>query len=107
MDAEISTRDNFDEYEDADGFLKEMSQWSREIAEDLAERNDLGPLTDDHWTVIEYVQKYFVEYGQGPPIVKIGQKTGFSHSHICDMFPCGVARGAYRLAGLPRPFGCL
>jgi len=94
-------------YENEDGFLIEMSSWNREIAEELARRNDIGPLTEDHWKVIEYVRDYYHEMGEGPPIVKIGKETGFTSKHICEMFPCGVAKGAYRLAGLPRPFGCL
>lgn len=93
--------------ENEDGFLIEMSSWTREIAEELARKNNLGPLSEDHWTVIEFVQNYYRKNGTGPPIVKIGRGTGFKPSYICEMFPCGVARGAYRLAGLPRPFGCL
>jgi dissimilatory sulfite reductase related protein len=92
--------------ENPDGFLNEMSTWSRAIALELARKNNIGPLTGDHWEIIEYVQKYYTDYGQGPPIVKIGKATGFSPGYICELFPCGVARGAYRLAGLPRPFGC-
>jgi len=93
--------------EDNDGFLVEMTQWSREIAEKLALKNDLGPLSEDHWKIIEYVKDYYQVHHQGPPIVKIGQATGFTPRRICELFPCGVARGAYRLAGLPRPSGCL
>lgn len=93
--------------ENEDGFLTEMSGWTREIAEQLAVKNELGPLTEDHWKVIDYVRDYYQKWGEGPPIVKIGKQTGFSSKHICEMFPCGVAKGAYRLAGLPRPFGCL
>lgn len=95
------------ELEDADGFLIEMSTWSREIAEELARKNDLGPLTEDHWEIIEFVQDYYTKTGEGPPIVKISRQTGFDSKHICELFPCGVARGAYRLAGLPRPQGCV
>jgi len=47
-----------DELENADGFLVEMSSWTREIAEDLARRNNIGPLTDDHWKIIEFVQGF-------------------------------------------------
>ncbi len=90
-----------------DGFLTEMSHWSREIAEELAKRNDVGPLIEDHWTIIEYVKDYYNLHGTGPSIVKIGKATGYSSKYICELFPCGVARGAYRIAGLPRPFGCL
>lgn len=95
------------DYENSDGFLKEMSLWSREIAEDLAQRNNLDPLTEDHWTIIDYVKDYYTKVGEGPPIVKISKYTGFNSKYICKLFPCGVAKGAYRLAGLPRPHGCL
>ncbi|MEW5796192.1 MAG: TusE/DsrC/DsvC family sulfur relay protein [Candidatus Zixiibacteriota bacterium] len=93
--------------EDNDGFLKQMSLWTREVAEELARKNDIDPLTEDHWKVIDFVRSYYVETGEGPPIVRICKATGFSSRYVCQMFPCGVARGAYRLAGLPRPHGCL
>jgi TusE/DsrC/DsvC family sulfur relay protein len=92
---------------DNEGFLKEMSTWSREVAHDLAARNDIGPLNDDHWKVIEYVRAYYKKNGYGPSIVRIGKATGLSSKKICELFPCGVAKGAYRLAGMPRPYGCL
>jgi TusE/DsrC/DsvC family sulfur relay protein len=92
---------------DHDGFLKQISSWTREAAHELAERNDLGPLTEDHWKIIDFVRAYYLAHGEGPPIVKIGKAVGLNASQICALFPCGVARGAYRLAGLPRPTGCL
>ena len=93
--------------ENPDGFLKEMSSWSRELAEELARKNNIGPLIEDHWKIIEFVKDFYLEKGRGPSILRIGRHTGFSSSYICQLFPCGVARGAYRLAGLPRPSGCL
>lgn len=90
-----------------DGFLLEAEDWSQEVARRLAEANDLGPITPDHWRIIEYVRQYYLERREGPAIVKIARATGFSSKKICELFPCGVARGAYRLAGLPRPSGCL
>lgn len=101
------TPSNTNGIENDDGFLVEMSSWTREIAEELARKNNLGPLCEDHWMIIEYVQRYYREFGEGPPIVKIGKKLGFNSKYICELFPCGVAKGAYRLAGLPRPYGCL
>lgn len=90
-----------------DGFLLDSDDWSREVARRLAEANELGPITDEHWQIIEFVREYYLTYRDGPPIVKISRATGFSSAKICELFPCGVARGAYRLAGLPRPSGCL
>ena len=92
---------------DNDGFLVEMTDWSQDVAKELARRNDLGPLTEAHWKIIAYVREYYASCGQGPPIVKISQATGMSSKEICTLFPCGVGRGCYRLAGLPRPIGCL
>ena len=90
-----------------EGFLRDISSWNREIADELARRNDLGPMTEDHWKIIDFVREYYLEHGDGPPIVKVAKATGLSGRLICDLFPCGLAKGAYRLAGLPRPYGCL
>jgi len=102
-DQNLNAGDN----ETPDGFLKEMSSWTKEVAEKLAKDNSIGSLNDDHWMIIEFVKRYYDETGQGPPIIKISKHTGFSSGYICELFPCGVARGAYRLAGLPRPSGCI
>ena len=51
---------NFDEKLDNDGFLNEMTSWNREMAHELARRNDLGPLTEDHWRIIDFVRKYYL-----------------------------------------------
>ena len=91
---------------DEDGFLQTLSEWSRSMAEELADKNDIGPLTENHWKIIEFVQSYYAEHGTGPAVVRIGKKTGMTRAEICELFPCGVVRGAYRLAGLPRPAGC-
>ena len=92
---------------DTEGFMTDAAGWSRGIADELADRNDLGPLTADHWLIIEFVRDFYHETGEGPPIVKIARATGLTSDRICTLFPCGIARGAYRLAGLPRPSGCL
>ena len=91
---------------DEDGFLRTLSNWSRSMAQSLAEKNDIGPLSEEHWRVIEFVKDYYEAHGTGPPVVKIGKNTGMNTDEICGLFPCGVVRGAYRLAGLPRPPGC-
>lgn len=91
---------------DEDGFLKMLSGWNPAVAQTLAEKNDIGPLNDNHWAVIGFVKEYYESTGTGPPVVKICKATGLSRAEVCSLFPCGVVRGAYRLAGLPRPPGC-
>ena len=103
----LNSDPNLDGSLDEDGFLKTMSQWNRSTARTLAELNDIGPLTENHWKIIEFVKDYYEEHTSGPPVVRICKETGVSRTEVCRLFPCGVARGAYRLAGLPRPSGCL
>jgi tRNA 2-thiouridine synthesizing protein E len=103
MNAESIKSDDLD----GDGFLQESTDWSKEVARELAERNDFGTLKPEHWRIIEYVRTYYAEHREGPTVVKISKATGVTTKHICELFPCGVAKGAYRLAGLPRPSGCL
>jgi tRNA 2-thiouridine synthesizing protein E len=94
---------------DHDGFLTKEERWTRDLAEFLARENFIveDKLTDDHWKVIEYIRQYYLECRTGPTVAKVSKATGFSLKRICELFPCGMARGGYRLAGLPRPPGCV
>jgi len=92
---------------DDEGFLKAIACWDRRMVETLARLNEIGPLTEDHWKIIDFVRGYYLEHGVGPPVVRIGKATGLNAADICRLFPCGVVRGAFRLAGLPRPPGCI
>ena len=89
-----------------DGFLNKIASWDRATAEELAVEHNIGPLTEDHWKVIDYVQDYYSAHDRGPEVIKIHKQTGLTTSDICTLFPCGMVKGAYRLAGLPRPPGC-
>ena len=91
---------------DPNGVLKTLATWTRTDAERRALEHEVGPLTDEHWRIIEYVQDYYRAYGSGPPVVKVHKETGLTSEDICRLFPCGMVKGAYRLAGLPRPPGC-
>jgi len=89
-----------------DDFLAEASSWNQDVAEKLARLNEIWPLTEDHWRVIHFLRNYYLRYGRGPVVLKICRATGLSLNRICELFPCGMVRGAYRIAGLPRPPGC-
>lgn len=92
---------------DEDGFIVDPECWNEEIVEALARLEELGELTDDHWKVINYLRNYWKEFGIAPMIRKLCKDTGFTLKEIYDMFPSGPAMGACRLAGLPKPTGCV
>ena len=64
-------------------------------------------LTENHWKVINYLRNYYLQFGIAPMIRKVCKETGFKLNEIYQMFPSGPAKGACKLAGLPKPTGCV
>ncbi len=92
---------------DEDGFIQEPDKWSEEIAVALATTEEVDDLTEDHWKVINYLRNYYKQFGIAPMIRKLCKETGFPLKDIYEMFPSGPAKGACKIAGLPKPTGCV
>jgi len=92
---------------DEDGFIQEPEKWNKEVAEDLAKVEDAYPMGDDHWRVVDYLRNYFLEFEIAPPIRMLTKQTGFNLKYIYQLFPRGPAVGACKVAGLPKPTGCV
>jgi TusE/DsrC/DsvC family sulfur relay protein len=91
-----------------EGFLTRPEEWDRVVAEILAKKEEsIDQLTPEHWAVIDYIRSNFLETGFAPMVRKICQKTGLSLKRIYELFPSGPAKGACKLAGLPKPDGCV
>ena len=92
---------------DEDGFIQDPEQWDKEIAEDLAKTEEAYPMSENHWKVVDYLRDYYLKFEIAPPIRMLVKTTGFSLKEIYAMFPGGPAKGACKVAGLPKPTGCL
>jgi tRNA 2-thiouridine synthesizing protein E len=92
---------------DEDGFLIDMSLWSKEVAEGLAKSEGIDALTEEHWKVINFLRTYFDKYKVAPPVRMLSKETGFQMKYIYQLFPTGPAKGACKLAGLAKPTGCV
>ncbi len=92
---------------DEDGFIQDPAQWDDAIAKALAEAEGIKELTEEHWKVIRYLRDYYLQFGVAPMIRKLTKETGFPLKHIYQLFPTGPAKGACKLAGLPKPTGCV
>lgn len=92
---------------DEDGFLQNPDQWNTQIAQVFAEKEGIGQLTDEHWKVINMIRTYYLQFGIAPMIRKVCKDTGFELKYIYQLFPTGPAKGACKLAGLPKPTGCV
>lgn len=92
---------------DEDGFLEDPSVWTQDVANDFSGGEGVEELTEDHWKVINYLRDYYMQFGIAPMIRKLCKETGFKLNKIYELFPSGPAKGACKLAGLPKPTGCV
>ncbi|MGI9101410.1 MAG: TusE/DsrC/DsvC family sulfur relay protein [Terriglobales bacterium] len=92
---------------DEDGFLQEPDRWNADVAKDFAQTEAVAVLTDDHWKVINYIRDYYIKFGIAPMIRKLCKESGYKLNEIYQLFPSGPAKGACKLAGLPKPTGCV
>ena len=92
---------------DEDGFLQEPDRWNEDVAKDFACTEHIASLTEAHWKVINYIRNYYLQFGIAPMVRKVCKETGFKLSEIYELFPSGPAKGACKLAGLPKPTGCV
>jgi len=92
---------------DEDGFIQDPDAWDESVALDLAKTEGVDDMTDNHWKLVNYLRDYSLEYNMAPMIRKLCKQTGFSLKEVYDLFPSGPAKGACKVAGLPKPTGCV
>ncbi len=98
---------------DEEGYLTDLSQWSEDVALALAESEEVE-MTDEHWEVVNFLREYYEEYQIAPAIrvlvkavkKKLGADKG-SNKYLYELFPYGPAKQACKIAGLPKPTGCV
>jgi len=74
---------------DADSYLANPNDWSREVAEAFA--RELGlELTDRHWQVINYVRDEFAKNGEMPSLRRITKQSGVPTKELYKLFPKGL-----------------
>lgn len=90
----------------ADGHVVDATQWTRELGVALAELAGLA-LTEAHWTVLTAARTEFEATQLSPNIRRLTQVTGLSTKDLYTLFPKAPARTIAKVAGLPKPAGCL
>ncbi len=92
---------------DEDGFIQNPDDWNEEVALALASTEGITELGEEHWKTVNYLRNYYLEFGVAPMIRKLCKETGFPLKKIYELFPSGPAKGACKVAGLPKPTGCV
>jgi len=92
---------------DEDGFMQEPDLWDQNVAIDLAKIEGVQEMTERHWKVVNYIRGYYQKFGSAPMIKKLCNECDLMLKEIYEMFPSGPAKGACKVAGLPKPTGCV
>jgi len=92
---------------DPEGFLLDHHQWSRELAAEIARENGVEELTDRHWKVVEFMRETYLQTGSAPSIRSLGKLSGVPIKELYELFPKGPAKLAAKIAGIPKPRGCI
>ena len=92
---------------DAEGFFTEPGQWTEAMVPELAAAEGITELEEDHWLVVKFMREEFFEKGTGPTVRVLGKTSGVSIKDLYRLFPKGPAKTAAKIAGIPKPRGCI
>lgn len=98
---------------DEEGYLLNLSDWDEDVAKELAKEEKVE-MTENHWEVINFLREYYSDYQIAPAVrvltKAIGKKLGpekGSSKYLYELFPYGPGKQACKIAGLPKPTGCI
>jgi len=92
---------------DADGHLANRNDWSEDLAREIATQEGIPELTAQHWAVINFMRTVFDKEGDAPSIRRLTKESGVDTKTLYQLFPKGPAKRAAKIAGLPKPKGCI
>jgi dissimilatory sulfite reductase related protein len=92
---------------DPEGFFVHPEQWTEEMAPEIARESGIDELTDRHWQVVNFMRDTYLETGSAPSIRTLGKASGVPIKELYQLFPKGPAKLAARIAGIPKPRGCI
>lgn len=98
---------------DEEGYITNLADWTPELAEVIAKQEELE-MNEDRWEVVNFLREYYDEYQIAPAVrvlikavkKKMGEEKG-NNKYMYELFPYGPAKQACKIAGLPKPTGCV
>ena len=90
-----------------EGFMTNRTEWTKEIAVELAKEEGIAELTPDHWKVIDFCRSSAETSGAAPTLRTITTGAGVSTKELFTLFPKGPAKKVAKISGLGKPEGCV
>lgn len=89
-----------------EGYLTDMGQWSEAVAEAIAAEEGVGPLGEAHWKVLRHLREQQTK-GAALTIRSLGKSGVVTTKELYDLFPGGPLKKSSKIAGIPKPVGCI
>ena len=90
-----------------EGFLTDPAQWTEDMAPQIAKSAGIDELTPQHRQVIRFMRAEYQAKGTGPTVRVLGKTSGVTIKELYQLFPKGPAKTAAKIAGIPKPRGCI
>jgi TusE/DsrC/DsvC family sulfur relay protein len=90
-----------------EGFFVHPERWTEDMVPELARREGIDPVTDAHWNIIRFMRAEYLANGAGPTVRVLGKRSGIPIKELYQLFPKGPAKIAAKIAGIPKPRGCI
>lgn len=90
-----------------EGFLANPDVWTRDIATTLAQSLGLPQLTDGHWNIINFARNEYLSTKVSPNIRRLTVGAKVSTKDIYVLFPKAPGKAVAKIAGIPKPAGCI
>lgn len=91
---------------DSGGFLTDASQWTEAFAEAAAADLNIA-LGERHWIALRTARALYDKTGESPNIRRLTTACEVTTKELYRLFPRAPGKTVARIAGLPRPVGCL
>lgn len=88
-----------------EGYLENHEQWTKEIAVEIAKELKIE-LTDKHFEVINFLREQYIA-GIPLTIRKVGKSGIVDIKEFYQLFPGGPLKFSSKIAGIPKPVGCI
>jgi len=98
---------------DEEGYITNLSDWNKDVALEIAKTENIE-MDDERWEVVNFLRDYYDEYQIAPAVrvlikaikKSMGPEKG-NNKYMYELFPYGPAKQACKIAGLPKPTGCV
>ena len=94
---------------DDDGFLLDPEDWTKEIAEYIAQKENIE-LTEERWMLIRIIREHYAYYGAVPELRKILKQLKVelgpekaTRKYVYSLFPYGYGQQGCKIAGMRQP----